>query len=76
MVAIVHPAMLYFAYINDPLIHLRKKVNLHYHPLKLSRLDAGDYKHKTPSRDDFLICVYHNIDFSGLCHKYVQKLRG
>lgn len=55
MVAVIHPAMLYFAYINDPLIHLRKKVNLSHHPLKLTGLDAGDYRHKTPSRDNFLM---------------------
>lgn len=42
MVAIIHPAVLYFAYINDPLIHLRgKKVNLFHQPLQSARLDAG-----------------------------------
>ena len=58
MVSIIHPAMLYFAYINDP-IYLRKKVNLHHQPLKLTGLNAGNYPHKTPSRDNFLICLYH-----------------
>lgn len=55
MVAIIHPAMLYFAYINDPLIYLRKKVKLHHHLLKLTGLDAGDYRHQTPSRSNFLM---------------------
>lgn len=63
MVAIIHSAIRYFAYINDPLIQLREKVNLHHHPLRLTRLDFGDFGCKTPSSDNLMIWMYHNIDF-------------
>lgn len=75
MVAIIHPAMLSFAYINDSLIHFKKKVNLHHHPVKLARLDARDYRHKAPSRDNFLVITTLIFFFFWLSHQYVQELR-